>query len=67
MEHSPLVAPPSQRSERGHALFESVTSFLIECGSVTEWTIVAVLKTVGPKGSVGSNPTTSANLEGYPI
>lgn len=30
-------------------------------GSVAEWSIAAVLKTVGLKGSVGSNPTASAN------
>lgn len=32
-------------------------------GGMAEWTIAAVLKTVGPKGSVGSNPTPSAKKE----
>ncbi len=29
-------------------------------GGVTEWLMVAVLKTVVPEGTVGSNPTPSA-------
>ena len=29
-------------------------------GEVAEWSIAAVLKTVDPRGSVGSNPTLSA-------
>ena len=29
-------------------------------GGLAEWSIAAVLKTVDPKGSVGSNPTASA-------
>lgn len=29
-------------------------------GSVAEWLIATVLKTVGPRGLVGSNPTASA-------
>ncbi len=35
------------------------SQFLL-CGRVAEWPIAAVLKTGGPKGSVGSNPTSSA-------
>ena len=31
-------------------------------GGVVEWSIAPVLKTGEPKGSVGSNPTPSANL-----
>ena len=31
-------------------------------GEVAEWSIAAVLKTVDPRGSVGSNPTLSANV-----
>lgn len=31
-------------------------------GRVTEWFIVLVLKTSVPKGTVGSNPTSSANF-----
>ena len=30
-------------------------------GEVTEWSIVTVSKTVVPSGTVGSNPTLSAN------
>ncbi len=30
-------------------------------GEVAEWSIAAVLKTVDPKGSGGSNPSLSAN------
>jgi hypothetical protein len=30
-------------------------------GEVAEWSKAAVLKTVDPQGSVGSNPTLSAN------
>ena len=30
-------------------------------GEVAEWSIATVLKTVDPQGSVGSNPTLSAN------
>ncbi len=30
------------------------------CGGVAEWSKAAVLKTVDPSGSVGSNPTPSA-------
>ncbi len=32
-------------------------------GGMAEWTNAAVLKTVEPKGSVGSNPTPSALAE----
>lgn len=32
-------------------------------GKVVERLMAAVLKTAGPKGSVGSNPTLSANLK----
>ena len=31
--------------------------------SVAEWSKAAVLKTVGPKGLVGSNPTTGAKFQ----
>ena len=31
------------------------------CGGVAEWSKAAVLKTVEPRGSVGSNPTASAS------
>ncbi|CDI00880.1 hypothetical protein BN873_10136 [Candidatus Competibacter denitrificans Run_A_D11] len=31
-------------------------------GEVAEWSIATVLKTVDPRGSVGSNPTLSATL-----
>lgn len=30
---------------------------------MSEWLMEAVLKTVDPQGSVGSNPTTSANSQ----
>ena len=33
-----------------------------DSGEVAEWSKAAVLKTVEPQGSVGSNPTFSANL-----
>ena len=33
-----------------------------QCGGVAEWLKTTVLKTVGPKGLVGSNPTASARL-----
>ena len=33
-------------------------------GEVAEWSIAAVLKTAGPKGPGGSNPSLSANLLG---
>ena len=32
------------------------------CGGVAEWSKAAVLKTVEPRGSVGSNPTASASI-----
>ena len=32
-------------------------------GEVAEWSIAAVLKTVDPQGSGGSNPSLSANLQ----
>jgi hypothetical protein len=32
-------------------------------GWVSEWSMVAVLKTAVPQGTVGSNPTPSANFE----
>src|SRR6185295_4029210 len=31
-------------------------------GGVAEWSIAAVLKTAGPRGLVGSNPTPSATI-----
>jgi hypothetical protein len=34
---------------------------IVSYGSVAEWSNASVLKTEGPKGSVGSNPTTSFN------
>ena len=34
-------------------------------GGVAEWTKAAVLKTVVPSGTVGSNPTSSASLYHY--
>lgn len=37
-----------------------VSEFKINNGSVAEWSKAAVLKTVGGKTSVGSNPTASA-------
>ena len=33
----------------------------IDAGTVAEWTKATVLKTVDPQGSVGSNPTRSAD------
>ena len=33
-------------------------------GRLAEWSIAAVLKTVVPKGTVGSNPTPSATITG---
>ncbi len=33
-------------------------------GELAEWSIAAVLKTVEPKGSGGSNPLLSAGIEG---
>ncbi len=35
--------------------------FLYGSGGMAEWLKAAVLKTVDPRGSVGSNPTPSAN------
>ena len=35
---------------------------IIACGWVSEWFMVAVLKTAVPKGTVGSNPSPSAIL-----
>ena len=35
---------------------------LIVFGEMAEWSIAAVLKTVDPQGSGGSNPSLSANL-----
>ena len=35
---------------------------LLRFGEVAEWSKAAVLKTVEPQGSVGSNPTLSARL-----
>ena len=34
----------------------------IQYGELAEWSIAAVLKTVELRGSVGSNPTFSANI-----
>ena len=36
------------------------------CGGVAEWSKAAVLKTVEPRGSVGSNPTASARKNERP-
>jgi hypothetical protein len=43
-------------------LFSGYVSFSLirQGGGMAEWTIATVLKTVEPKGSVGSNPTPSA-------
>ena len=35
------------------------------CGGMAEWLKAAVLKTVVPQGTVGSNPTSSASLVFY--
>ncbi len=51
-----------------HFLFDSQFSVLsvssvvksFFCGGMAEWSMAAVLKTVSPKGDVGSNPTPSA-------
>lgn len=36
--------------------------FIILYGGMAEWSIAAVLKTVEPKGSGGSNPSPSADV-----
>lgn len=41
-----------------------VSVSLKRIGSVSEWLKELVLKTSEPQGSVGSNPTASANLKG---
>ena len=38
---------------------------IFSSGQVAEWSIAAVLKTAGPQGPVGSNPTLSANHLDY--
>lgn len=43
-------------------LFRRFESYFLRNGRVSEWSNEAVLKTVGCKSSVGSNPTPSANL-----
>jgi hypothetical protein len=40
---------------------QSITNFAP--GELAEWSIAAVLKTVVPRGTVGSNPTFSAQKE----
>ena len=59
-------SPPLQSIGRGAVFFtvrlptrESRVTTLGE-GEMAEWSIASVLKTEGPKGPVGSNPTLSA-------
>ena len=40
-------------------------SFLSKQGRVSEWSKEAVLKTVVPQGTVGSNPTSSARFVAF--
>ena len=43
------------------SLIDEGRSEVLKTGEVAEWPKAAVLKTVEPCGSVGSNPTLSAN------
>ena len=39
----------------------------VYCGEVSEWLKEAVLKTVEPRGSVGSNPTFSGDISAITV
>jgi hypothetical protein len=39
---------------------------LVKFGGVAEWSKATVLKTVGPQGSVGSNPISSSTFHDVP-
>ena len=45
---------------KSHLVFAGDYLSKANFGGLAEWSIAAVLKTVDPKGSVGSNPTASA-------
>lgn len=55
-----IFAPPLRTINRGKDLAEWKNGATFVPGKLAEWSIAAVLKTVEPQGSGGSNPSLSA-------
>ncbi len=53
---------PLRGGKRGKDLAEWKIGVTFVCGKLAEWSIAAVLKTVEPQGSGGSNPSLSAGV-----
>ena len=55
-----IFGPPLRTINRGKDLAEWKNGATFVPGKLAEWSIAAVLKTVEPQGSGGSNPSLSA-------
>jgi hypothetical protein len=58
-----IFGPPLRTINRGKDLAEWKNDATFVPGKLAEWSIAAVLKTVEPQGSGGSNPSLSASSE----
>ena len=58
-----IVAPAVEQMTVNHRVVGSNPTYPARFGEMVEWSIAPVLKTGGPKGSVGSNPTLSAIIK----
>ena len=57
-----IFGPPLRTINRGKDLAEWKNGATFVPGKLAEWSIAAVLKTVEPQGSGGSNPSLSAKV-----